>query len=762
MNNDVQHHEAERAGRSQGLLVGMLLAILVFGLAITSWRVSLVNQRMLTLLMDEALLVAGALSSHDLTALSGRPEDVDHPVYQRIKHQLLTSKPLFPYCRFIYLMKRNEAGQVVFLADSEPAESEDYSPPGQTYDEASADLRRVFETRDPVTEGPMKDRWGVWVSGFVPIMSIDEKYSGIVLGMDVDAASWQSSLARYALPPLLFTGVLIVLVVAIHRIRSRALPPSPHRLWKSEAAAVFAFGMTLTMGAAWLAHNHEHWNQHVLFRRLATSQALALQQHLYRIGDQYLEGLGCFFDSSDFVDRREFRDYTSFLVDRPYALNWWWAPAVAAGDLGAFEESVRTSGAKDFRAWERNEDGGRAALTQRDIYYPICYIEPAVPGSDLLGLDVGFSREFNRIMEQARQSGLTMATQPFAEDGSTRLRQLLLLRPVFNRDGSGRLSGFAGATLQLDRILQRALFRDKQTGAPHTLVNLIRLDNGTAHQHLLANSDIEVEQQWSAAFHRSNVKETDILASPIFAYGNIFAMIMQPGPAFIAEHPTRQGGWTALVGLLLTTLLTALTGVLSTRRAQLEHEVSIRTADLQKSEASYRGLFNSIQQSIYIQDHEGRFVDINDTAIRQYGYPREELIGKTPEFLSAPGRNNIELVGRCFQRAWSGTPQHFEFWGRRKSGEIFPKDVWLYRGTYFGREVIIALASDISERKNAENERARLHSQLLQARAPAVPEDGGDRPPGRRRGPRLQQHAAGDHWQCHDGQTGNAAKQSGA
>jgi len=69
------------------------------------------------------------------------------------------------------------------------------------------------------------------------------------------------------------------------------------------------------------------------------------------------------------------------------------------------------------------------------------------------------------------------------------------------------------------------------------------------------------------------------------------------------------------------------------------------------------------------------------------------------------------LVGLAFQ----GHPQKFEFWGRRKNGEIFPKDVWVIKGRYFGKEVLITLADDITKRKQAEEEKAKLEANLQQA-----------------------------------------------
>ncbi|MGQ9819404.1 MAG: PAS domain S-box protein [Candidatus Kapaibacteriales bacterium] len=132
-----------------------------------------------------------------------------------------------------------------------------------------------------------------------------------------------------------------------------------------------------------------------------------------------------------------------------------------------------------------------------------------------------------------------------------------------------------------------------------------------------------------------------------------------------------------------------------TQRKQLEEKI-------QMSEETYRGIFNQILEAIYIQDENGVFLDVNDGAVRMYGYPKEFFIGKTPEPLSAPGKNNLEEIKQFITKAFNGEPQKFEFWGIRSNGEIFPNDVRLYPGTYYGKKVIIAIAEDITLRKRSE------------------------------------------------------------
>lgn len=133
---------------------------------------------------------------------------------------------------------------------------------------------------------------------------------------------------------------------------------------------------------------------------------------------------------------------------------------------------------------------------------------------------------------------------------------------------------------------------------------------------------------------------------------------------------------------------------------------------LRQTAETYEGMFNSVTEAIYVQNRKGEFLNVNEGAVKMYGYPREFFIGKTPEVLSAPGKNNMEEVKQAIQRAFEGIPQQFEYWGKRSNGEIFPKDVRLYKGTYFGQEVVFAIAQDITERRNAQDAQARQFREL--------------------------------------------------
>jgi len=120
------------------------------------------------------------------------------------------------------------------------------------------------------------------------------------------------------------------------------------------------------------------------------------------------------------------------------------------------------------------------------------------------------------------------------------------------------------------------------------------------------------------------------------------------------------------------------------------------------SEQCYFSLFNTVKDAIFIQDRDGTILEANQGAEKMYGYPTSYFKGKTPAAFSAYVANDNENIKISLEKAFQGLPQKLEFWGKRITGEIFPKEIFLYKGTFFGKEVVIALATDITERKQTE------------------------------------------------------------
>ena len=119
---------------------------------------------------------------------------------------------------------------------------------------------------------------------------------------------------------------------------------------------------------------------------------------------------------------------------------------------------------------------------------------------------------------------------------------------------------------------------------------------------------------------------------------------------------------------------------------------------------TFQNLFDSISDAVYIQDSNGHFLEVNSGAVEMYGYDQSYFIGKKPQALAASGKVDMDNMKTFIQKALDGSTQSFEWWGKRKNGEVFPQEVVMSNGSYFGDDAVITIARDISERYKAEEE----------------------------------------------------------
>ncbi len=159
-------------------------------------------------------LAALNIDVEKVKVLRGTESDVVTKPYLSLKNTLIKIKETSELIRFVYLMgKRN--GQVFFLVDAEPPESEDYSPPGQVYTDTSESLHEIFISGAAFVEGPLEDEWGTWVSGHAPIIDPLTNQVVAIIGMDVDATIWKDTVALYRWGSIGITA-LLALIAAIY------------------------------------------------------------------------------------------------------------------------------------------------------------------------------------------------------------------------------------------------------------------------------------------------------------------------------------------------------------------------------------------------------------------------------------------------------------------------------------------------------------------------------------------------------------------
>ena len=129
---------------------------------------------------------------------------------------------------------------------------------------------------------------------------------------------------------------------------------------------------------------------------------------------------------------------------------------------------------------------------------------------------------------------------------------------------------------------------------------------------------------------------------------------------------------------------------------------------------SYIDIFNSVSEAIFVLDKSGTFIDINKGAEKMYQYTKDEFVDLSLQSIGANEKNEFIDVQSILKQVYeTGTSASFNFWAVRKNGEIFPKDVFVNKGKYFGKDVLIATARDITEQNQAE-ERIKSKNEELQ------------------------------------------------
>jgi PAS domain S-box-containing protein len=125
-------------------------------------------------------------------------------------------------------------------------------------------------------------------------------------------------------------------------------------------------------------------------------------------------------------------------------------------------------------------------------------------------------------------------------------------------------------------------------------------------------------------------------------------------------------------------------------------------------------IIDYISEAIFIQNEHGIFIDVNEGAVKMYGYSKKELIGASPDIIAAPEKNNLNTLMNLMKIAFlTGETQQTEFWAKRWNGDIILNDIIFNKGNHLGKEVIIATARDITERKLNE-ERFREQNENLE------------------------------------------------
>lgn len=318
----------------------------------------------------------------------------------------------------------------------------------------------------------------------------------------------------------------------------------------------------------------------------------------FRNAQVTLGTLNSFYHASHDVSRQEFGIMARQLLERqPYIQAVEWIPRVRHADRAAFEQAARADGLTDFQFTARTSRGNMQPAPERDVYFPIYYMEPLTGNEAAVGFDMASDPRRLEALHTAETCACPVATAPIPLVQDTAAQKaFLLLMPVFadHADAAfatGEEKSLAGFVLGVYRypdlfeailanVVEKRIFLwvfDRADGADDAESVHIVHPFGHDIPRELQSEHVEIDDIL-AFYDRVYLREKELT----FA-GRTFTIVLVADTDLIAEYMTVQPALMAGMILFLGSFMAVLLWRQIRERQTIEREVLARTELLQQA-----------------------------------------------------------------------------------------------------------------------------------------------------------------------------------
>ena len=678
----------------------LFAAIFAVGALFVWWITMQADGDMRAVLLQQVRLVAQPVNVKRVMALSGTEADMDSPGYRRVKEHLVAVRSANSQYRFLYIMGRRADGVIFFIADSEPVGSKDYSPPGQVYEEASEGYRRVFDSKSAAVEGPVTDRWGVWVSALVPLTDPETGSVVAVLGMDIDARGWKWDVAAHtALPVGLMLLLLVGIVSAVVSTSSAGASPKP--VLRRMLPPMSAMVILMTVGAC----------------------VILYQQYRQQLSGEIAANISVV--SGNLLTALEQQAFGLSMAAQPIVANATVQKAMREGDaerlLVDWQPVFETMHWQNKLTQFHFLDSNRVSLVRvhkpeqhGDIITRFTVLKAEQTGKTAFGFELGLLSTFAlRVVQPVFEGGVLVGYLELGKDIAD------IMQTIDNQSGSQL------AVVIRKEYLNRQTWEDsmrllrRQTDwdfLPHNVV--IYASKGRLPDVFASWADHAASEQADGETSREiafDGKDWLVSAAPLHD-----ASGKEVGDLLVMRDVSAQKA--AFVRLMVlggtggAMLLTLLLGIIYILLRRTDAGIHAQQAVLLESEIRLRAITDSAHDAIIMMDTKGLISYWNPAAERILGYKNTEAIGQNLHAFIVPSRYHEahQAAFPVFQRTGlgPGVGKTMDLEARRKDGTEISVQLSLSAVQMSGGWHAVGILGDITKRKLAEAELHETNQQL--------------------------------------------------
>ncbi len=453
------------------------------------------------------------------------------------------------------------------------------------------------------------------------------------------------------------------------------------------------------------------------FDALVTS----VEKHIQEKMDAHAQGLRsaqALFRASVSVEREEWREFVQSLDVRRNFVGMrvlGYAQQVAAGELPAFEKTMRVSGPSDFAVFPAG---------QRDVFVPVTYVEPYAPRNKRqMGFDMLTDPVRSVAMLRSRDTGepsLSGKVLMQQEGPLAPVASVFMYAPVF---ANGTQPGTPKERAQAIKGYVFGVFRvadliDHVVASAANDMGVEVFDGDVASPANLMYSNLKrSEQDYPNPLSRQVLLQVQ---------DHTWTMVATSHSGFEDGIDRQKAQIVLITGAVISLLFFGVVRALSARREYAMVLANEMTDALAQSERKFESMVNSASEfAIIATDPHGMIEVYSLGAERMFGYSAEEMVGRKnlgmihlDHEIAARGEELKELTGISVsgfdvfvESARLGIAESHEWTCVRKDGQHVPVNL-VVSGIYGANGEIVGflgVANDITRQK-------QLQSSLLLAK----------------------------------------------
>ena len=453
----------------------------------------------------------------------------------------------------------------------------------------------------------------------------------------------------------------------------------------------------------------------------STTAYTALFQSQFTSYVNYLDDMVLFYQSSQYVDRKEFEKFSSSELEKfPEVEALYWVPFVPDKSRAAYELQCTKDIGKNIVIHEHTspESMENTTALKRDYYYPITFAEPFDENIESIGFDMGSDPLKRAIFDEIRRTGdtrLFLSTGPSHGHfwSETEFNQTAIMaHPVIKRiNGQEHFEGVLLLQFNIGKSSEAAISKVMSGGLD---IKLSANKDGMHvplyfhHSRLGGTSELEnkdLYEDLTGYSFRSHINVLD----------REFTILFSPVERYMQMHYLWQAEFILAVGIIVSLMLLRVMYASQRKHDTIKNLVKRRTAELQASLSRQQAILGSMADSVIVIDKDSKIISFNDAAVRAFGYKESEVQGKDVSVLLPKNEreqhkyytDNSDIhASRIIRRTR-------QLMGWHKSGRQFPIELNITPIELTNGRGFVGIIKDISERKMAEEQ--ALQSQKMTA-----------------------------------------------